>query len=362
MTGIIKKFKTLWNQSRKAKEVKSFKDNQREEIAFDYRELGTKMVPVEKIVGSVGRYHDFDGKFRLKQHLPKEKLESVRKAMQRGKSLPPVELYQIKDEFYVLDGNHRVSAAKEFGYSEIEAHIIAFIPKKNTFDHILYQEKAEFEEKTKLPHMITLSELGQYPYLLRQISRHRRFLEQSQGEPLPFEKAASGWYRTIYLPLVAIIKRGHLLESFPNRTIDDLYAYISFHQWEKGMTRKYGIGIDQLIPKDMEAFRKNMADKKEFEYPEMQRMITAFVLINVSAKRGDRILNKLFDLEEVREVHSVHGDVDILAKVVLKRDLLSSDAEIIGQFVQNHVRQIPGIHSTQTLIPGLSKTKETAST
>jgi hypothetical protein len=49
--------------------------------------------------------------------------------------------------------------------------------------------------------------------------------------------------------------------------------------------------------------------------------------------------------------------VDVLVKVVLKRDLLCSDAETISQFVHNQVRQIPGIISTQTLIPGLSKTK-----
>jgi ribosome biogenesis GTPase A len=68
-------------------------------------------------------------------------------------------------------------------------------------------------------------------------------------------------------------------------------------------------------------------------------------------------MDKLFELDEVKEVHSVHGDVDVVLKAVLTRDLLSSDAEIISQFVHEKVRQLPGVVSTKTLIPGVSKVK-----
>jgi hypothetical protein len=49
--------------------------------------------------------------------------------------------------------------------------------------------------------------------------------------------------------------------------------------------------------------------------------------------------------------------VDVLIKIVLTRDLVSSDAEMIGRFVHNQVRQIPGVISTRTLIPSISKIK-----
>ena len=68
-------------------------------------------------------------------------------------------------------------------------------------------------------------------------------------------------------------------------------------------------------------------------------------------------MEKLFELEEVREVHSVHGDVDLLVKIELTRDLLSSDAEMISQFVHGEIRQLTGVISTKTLIPGFSKSK-----
>ena len=88
-----------------------------------------------------------------------------------------------------------------------------------------------------------------------------------------------------------------------------------------------GLESVKLVPKEMEEFRRKMAKLKETEYPEMLREITAFVLINVSAKKEIRLVDKLFKLAEIKEVHSVHGSVDVIAKVVLSRDLVSSDAE-----------------------------------
>ena len=362
LKGLLNRLWTTLKNGRKPEEVKSFKVNQEDEEAFDTKDLGISSVPVERIVGSVGRYHDFDSKFRLKQHVPSEKLQNIRRAMLAGKALPPVKLYKIKDDYYVLDGNHRISAAKEFGYQDIDADIVEFIPSKNTLENILYREKAEFNDKTGLPYSIELTELEQYSHLIKQISKHQIFLEQTPGEGVPFENAALDWYETIYRPLTAIIEKAHLIESFPKRTIADLYTYITFHQWERSAVQKYGNGIDQLISEDMEDFRKKMSNKEEFEYPEMQREITVFILMNISGKKGNRIIEKLYALEEVREVHSVHGNVDILAKIVLTRDLISSDAEAIWNFVNNKVGQIAGIISTQTLIPGFSKIKDKINT
>ena len=101
-----------------------------------------------------------------------------------------------------------------------------------------------------------------------------------------------------------------------------------------------------------------MTDLKNAEYPEMKQGINVFILMNVQAKKEIKLMDRLFELDEVKEVHSVHGDVDVVVKVVLTRDLLSSDAETISQFVHEKVRQLQGIISTNTLIPGFSKIKE----
>lgn len=353
LTDLIKK---IWRGS-PGSEAKNFRENQACEGAFDHIDRGICIVPLEKIVGSVGRYHDFDSQFKLKDHVPTERYMSVKQAMRDGKSLPPVKLYKIKDEYYVLDGNHRIAAAKEFDRCDIKAKIVEFIPSSNTLENIIYREKSEFMEQTGLTQSMEISEVGQYPYLLEQVDSHRAHLAGGEMPGATLGQAAEDWYNTIYQPMAGVIRKGNLLASFPGRTLDDLYAYISYHQWEKGRARHYGIGIDKLIPKDMQAFRNKMANMNKDEYPEMLRSITAFIMMNVEARRELKIVDKLFALPEVLEVHSIHGSIDVLVKINLTRDLLSSDAEVIGHFVHERVRQIPGILSTQTLIPGTSKIK-----
>ncbi|MDJ0874481.1 MAG: Lrp/AsnC ligand binding domain-containing protein [Desulfobacterales bacterium] len=340
-----------------APSVKSFKDDQQRQAAYDSRIRGVRTVALDRIVGSVGRYQDFDSRFRLKHQRPSERLQRIKTAMREGRVLPPVKLYQIKDAFYVLDGNHRIAAAKEMDHDEIRAHIVEFIPTGNSLQDFLFRERADFIDQTQLPGEIQLTEVGQYANLLELIERHHHFLQNDEGRSCELRDAADDWYRTIYRPLQSIVRRGRLIQSFPERTLDDLCAYVAHHQWQASRQRRYGIGIDKLIPKDMEAFRSHMAELKECDYPEMQRGITAFILMKVQAKREYKIAAKLFELDEVIEIHSVHGDVDLLVKIVLTRDLLSSDAEIISQFVHENVRQLNGVKSTQTLIPGFSKMK-----
>ena len=341
--------------------LKSFKEVQKKEAAYETRDRGIRSVPLAKIVGSVGRYLDFDGRFRIRSHVPLERLERIKNNMRSGKVLPPVKLYQIKNEYFALDGNHRIAAANELGHDEIRAKVTEFIPSKGSLENLLYREKAKFDDQTHLPFTIELTDFGQYEHLIEQISRHRKYLAAESAGPVALPDAAKDWYATIYQPLIAIINKGGLIEHFPGRTLADLYTFISVHQWERNdRGLRYGIGISQLVPKKMEAFRSKMAKLTEAEYPEMLREITAFVLINVAAKKEIRLVDKLINLDEVKEVHSVHGNVDIIAKVVLRRDLVSSDAETIGDFVHNKIRQLSGVISTQTLIPGYSKLKKQA--
>jgi uncharacterized ParB-like nuclease family protein len=210
--------KNMWHGNRNS-EAKCFRENQECEGAFDHIDRGTCSVPLDKIVGSVGRYHDFDSQFKLKEHVPPDRLISIKKAMRQGKPLPPVKLYKIKDEYYVLDGNHRISAAKEFGRLDIMAKIVEFIPSSNTLENIIYREKSEFMEQTGLAEPSGITEVGQYPYLLEQVETHRTFLAGSELPGATLKQAAEDWYGTIYQPLVGIIEKGHLLSSFPGRTL-----------------------------------------------------------------------------------------------------------------------------------------------
>jgi len=356
---MFKRFFTYSKPPASSQQAECFEACQREMDAYAPKDRGIRTVPLDRIAGSIGRYQDFDNRFRITHPMPSERLNSIREAMRMGKNLGPVKLYQIKDAYYVLDGNHRIAAAKELGHDEILARIVELAPSKKTHRNLIYYERSEFLDHTQLTADIHLSEAGQYDRLLEQIHRHHRYLQQTTADAeLSFAEAARDWYKTIYRPLCAMIQQARLIDSFPKRTVADLYAYMTYYQWSTIGQRRFGIGIDNIIPTEMEAFRNKMAELNSADYPEMKREITAFVLMHVQAKREYKLVEKLYALEEVKEVHSVHGDVDLLVKIELARDLLSSDAEVISLFVHENIGQLAGVKSTKTLIPGFSRIKK----
>ncbi|MCA1795358.1 MAG: Lrp/AsnC ligand binding domain-containing protein [Desulfotignum sp.] len=338
--------------------IPSFNEQQAKEEDVQFIDHGIQTIALENIIGSVGKYADFDSRFRPKKHVAGKRFTQIKQAMRQGKKIPPVKLYQIRNQFYVLDGNHRVAAAKELGWTELCAKVVELLSGKNTMENLLYIEKKKFFDKTGLPGEIDLTEVGKYNYLEQQIHTHQMHLAAQSGRDHDFSKAARDWYNTIYLPLIFIIKNGGLIKYFPGRTMADLYTYIAYHHWDTNSDRRYGIGIDRLIPKSMEAFRTAMLEKQTPEYPEMKRSITAFILIDTDTTAEFTLSDKLFALEEVQEVHAVHGSIDLLVKVVLQRDFLTSDAETIAEFLDQHIRKIAGIKRTQTMIPGRSLVKE----
>ena len=99
---------------------------------FDLIDRGVCNVPLKQIVGSVGKCLDFDSQFTPKRHVPLDRMISIKRALLEGKSLPPVILYQINDEYYVMDGNHRIAAAKELDRFNIKAKILEFISISHT--------------------------------------------------------------------------------------------------------------------------------------------------------------------------------------------------------------------------------------
>ena len=83
-----KSHKCLARRGDAGRDARSFSADQEREAAFDTVQRGVQTVPLDRIVGSVGRYQDFDSRFRLKGYLPSEKLERIKRAMREGTPLP----------------------------------------------------------------------------------------------------------------------------------------------------------------------------------------------------------------------------------------------------------------------------------
>ncbi len=96
-----------------------------EKLDLNKREdRGIQRVPLHQIVGSTGRYNDFDLKFKPLHKGSKARWTNIANRAYRGYNLPPILLYQVGEAFFVEDGNHRVSVARATGKEWIQAHII----------------------------------------------------------------------------------------------------------------------------------------------------------------------------------------------------------------------------------------------
>ena len=156
--------------------------------------------------------------------------------------LPPIEVYQIGDAYFVLDGNHRVSVAKEKGMTLIDARVVELHttvplgPGTDRTELLHLAECARFLEQTNLDKLrpgscIEFSTLGRYDVLIEHISAHRWYMGIEQDRPVSWEEAVLDWYDTLYTPLVKIIEEQNILDEFPRRTAADLYLWIMDHRY-----------------------------------------------------------------------------------------------------------------------------------
>lgn len=238
----------------------AFDDVRRSLEAVQERYLGYRAILLDKVIGSVGRYNDFNSEFRIDEHLDQTRKDRIKELMERDEVLPPVKLYKIGDAFFVLDGNHRIAAAKELEKEFIDADVtecVVPIPFQvgdvEPREAILDAEYRLFREKTHLdvlrPHHqpIKFSTHGRYAVLYRHIQEHRYFLGIERSAPVSLEQSVISWYDTIWTPMVLLINKHRILDRFPGRTEGDLYIFIMNHRWVLSQKAGVDVGPEEAI-------------------------------------------------------------------------------------------------------------------
>lgn len=202
-------------------------------------ERGVQQIPLDAIVGSVGRYTDFTRTFLPRRAEDRDRWVGVRAAfLEGGADLPPIEVYKVGEVYFVIDGNHRVSIARQEKFTTIEAHVIEVrtaVPLTRDVkaeDLIIKAEYAEFLEITRITDLrpnvdLSVTVPGQYQKLMEQICTRECLLERNARSTVPFALAAEDWYDNVYIPLAEAIRDRGLLRWFSGRTITDLYLWIS---------------------------------------------------------------------------------------------------------------------------------------
>ena len=207
--------------------------------AVSQTDRGIKQVPLKDIVGSVNRIQDFDRNFLPLRDDDIHRWAGVKTAMTSplAKGVPPVSLYQLGDAYFVLDGNHRVSIAKEMGMETIEAYVMEVktrVPVSSSLtadELILKTAYVNFLEDTRIDQILpgddfSLHLVENYPLLKEHISVHQYYMGIENNRPISFEEAVLDWYETLYFPVVAMIESSGLHHAFRDLTLTDLYLWL----------------------------------------------------------------------------------------------------------------------------------------
>ena len=199
--------------------------------------LGMREVPVAKIVGSVGRHRDFDRAFLPSKPDLGTRWRRIDEIMHRAEELPPVSLYKIGDAYFVSDGNHRVSVARQQGVEMIDAEVIELrsrvpVDSALTARDLLHKiEHRHLLERLPLDRVlpevkVELSNVADYRKLATYVEAHGFRISQHWKRYVSPEETLRDWYEYHYRPVAEMIREERVLDSFPDRTELDLYLWI----------------------------------------------------------------------------------------------------------------------------------------
>ncbi len=213
---------------------------------------GMQIVPVNAIVGSEGRYKDFDNRFFPKSMHLKARWEHIDMAHIKDLNLPPITLYELGGVYFVRDGNHRVSVAKARGVECIDAEVVSLQSEiklhpgdslEKMKKQVIRYEKGTFYGETGFGDVtdywvLDFTTPGQYDVIYNHILTHKYYLNMNKTEEIGMDKAILSWFNTVYLPVIRVIDKHHIMRHFPHRTKSDMYVWI-IKYWDE-IKQKFG--------------------------------------------------------------------------------------------------------------------------
>jgi hypothetical protein len=202
---------------------------------------GVREIPVDKVVGSAvaeAKAADFDPGFLPVNRRLRDRWTRIYTAMVEGDELPPIDVYKLDDAYYVIDGHHRVSVARNLGRDVINARVVEVRtraplgPNADAAAMLRAAEYSAFLESTQLHRLrpearLECSRLGRYDEIFKHILGHRYFLGLEQHREVPLAEAAASWYDNVYTPIAKVIRKHRVLEQLPGWTEADVYVEIT---------------------------------------------------------------------------------------------------------------------------------------
>ena len=218
--------------------------------------LGRQMIAVDRIVGSVDRVREFDPKFRPRKGLSRQRFERIDEAARRGEPLPPIDVYQIGEIYFVRDGHHRVAVFRALDLPEIEADV-RLVRTLVEPDDIYAQSDLAARELRKLflqrvpvprwaYHALILSDPQGYPWFAEMVEAWSARLMFVESNCLTRPEAALRWYTEEFGPVVELLEDGDLLGDDETaadaymRVAGERYAVFHHHDWNAEIIAELG--------------------------------------------------------------------------------------------------------------------------
>jgi hypothetical protein len=217
------------------------------------RRLGLQTIPLDSIVGTVGRPREFDRSFRPTSNRVRGRWERVAEVQRRGKALPPIDVYRVGDLHFVRDGHHRVSVARAQGLDVIDAYVTEVATEVGADREIrpgdlpLKGHERLFFERVPLPPdaraRIGLSDEWRYAGLAEGVEAWGFRLMQERGELLSRAEVAETWFREEYEPVVEMLREADLLGSGTEteayiRVSALRYLMLRTHDWDDAVIER----------------------------------------------------------------------------------------------------------------------------
>jgi hypothetical protein len=217
------------------------------------RAVGTEIVLLDAIVGTVDRERDFDRSFRPTSGRVRSRWEHIAAAMRRGEPMPPVDLVRIGEIYFVRDGHHRVSVGRALGRRDIEARVTEVITrvgadrKITLADLPLKSLERVFFERVPLPSNaraeIQISDPWDYPRLAEHVEAWGFRTSQERHEAIGRRETAFQWLENEYRPVVEMLREADLIgnrtetESYM-RVSAERYRLIRTHRWDEDVIQR----------------------------------------------------------------------------------------------------------------------------
>ena len=320
---------------KKQENLKSFTEIQKEENAYNSVNLGIKEISLDKIVGSVEKYSYFDKNFVPKNDIVKQRWINIYVGYMMDSMLPPVILYKIKDDYYVYDGNHRVSVAKFLNFASIEAEVEEFLPTKDTKDKVIYREHMFFEKETGIEEII-LSEPIKYKYLREEIESYTALLSKRRNRDFNLREGAEKWYKEVFLPIKGLLEENNIAKS-QKKNISDIFMFLLDHKYylskNEGKNKGYlysTIDFINLVKTNENRNLHNMCQIETQEAIEKYRKLAAL---------DEELINPSFNSEKEREQ-------------ALKEEVSMYFSEALERLPVRYSEYLAGIESSKDIFAG----------